>query len=68
MTERVRVTLSLPADVLATIDANSTPRTKADFVSTCVRYYVGNAEDDDLGILERIETKIDRLLRASEES
>lgn len=63
MGQRERVTLSLPGDVVEIIEANSTPRTKADFVAKCIRAYVENMGRDDVGILERIEAKLDRLSR-----
>jgi len=59
--ERTKVTLSLESDVIEIIEANSTARTKADFVGVCVRAYVESQSMSDVGMLERMEKKIDAL-------
>lgn len=63
MSERERITLSLPGEAVRIIEANSTPRTKADFVARCVLAYADAQELAASGILERIERKLDRLIR-----
>jgi len=52
-----RVVLALPEDVIAIIEANSTPRTKAAFVSECVRQTMAAKPT---GILERIAEQMEK--------
>ena len=59
--DRTKVTLSLESDVVAIVEANSTPRTKADFVGECVRAYVANQPEPDTGILENIQATVKRV-------
>lgn len=59
--ERTKVTLSLESDVIDIIDANSTARTKADFVGVCVRAYVESLSKPDAGILESIAASVRRI-------
>ena len=52
-----RVVLALPEDVVAIIEAHSTPRTKAAFVAECVRQTMAAKPT---GILERIAEQLDK--------
>ena len=54
-----RVVLALPEDVIAIIEANSTPRTKAAFVAVCVRQAM-QADNIPMGILERMEKRMEK--------
>jgi len=52
-----RVVLALPEDVIAIIEAHSTPRTKAAFVAECVRQTMAAKPT---GILERIAEQMEK--------
>lgn len=62
------MTLALPSDVYDIIEANSTStRTKAAFVSDCIRKAMRSEKDGD-GALERLALAVERATQAMEKS
>ena len=65
MTNKVKMTMWFDPDTAALIEANSTPRGKADFVAACVKSAIRSERDGD-GALERLAAAVERATLAME--
>ena len=65
MANKVKVTMWFDPETAAIIEANSTPRGKADFVAACIRKAIRSEKDGD-GALERLAAAVERATQAME--
>lgn len=67
MANKVKMTMWFDPETAAIIDANSTPRGKAEFVSACIRRAIRSEKDGD-GALERLAAAVERATQAMEKA
>ena len=65
MENKVKITMWFDPETAAIIEANSTPRSKADFVAACIRKVIRGEKDGD-GALERLAAAVERATQAME--
>ena len=64
--QTVRMVLNFEPDVAQLIDDNSTARTKAVFVSSCIRKAMRQERDEGGGALERLAQAVERAVKEME--